>query len=321
MVFGIVQIVCGAFTALFIPLAVFGAVIGRRTGVGAPLKNLVPSLFIYALAAVVLIVLGVGSTQRRRWARALVLVVSWIWLVTGTFSVVLMAYVFPQMMRTRIPGGMDPMAKTVAAVVATAIIIFMALFMVALPAGLVIFYRRQDVEETCKQRDPVQRWTDRTPLPLLAISLLFAFGALYFLVIGLSMPLFPFFGRYLVGKAGTALCFVVFLLDGALAFGFFRRNVLAWWVAAVTLLVRIVSAVLTYRTGNLLEAYSRLGWSEKQMEMLRQNPVLGAGAMLWTTLFYSLVFLGYLIWAKRFFRSTPVESNPTPEPSLPPAAV
>lgn len=321
MAFGIVQIVCGAVTALFIPLAVFGAVMASKTGLGAPLKNLAPSLFIYALTAVVLIVLGVGSTQKRRWARALVLVVSWVWLVTGFFTVVLTAYIFPQMMRARIPGGTDPMAKTIVAVVATAMIVFMALFMVALPGGLVIFYRQRDVEETCKHRDPVERWTDRTPLPVLAISLLFAFGALYFVVIGLSTPLFPFFGRYMVGMAGTALCVAVAVLDGVLAFGFFRRSILAWWVAVVMLLVRIASAVLTYRTGNLMEAYSRMGWSEKQTEILRQNPALGAGAMLWTTLAFSLVFLGYLIWVKRFFDPPEVPSNPVPEPSLPSAAV
>ena len=70
MVFGVVQIVCGAFAALFIPLALFGAVMASKRCWGAGKAGLAPSLFMYALAAVVLIVLGVGSTQKRRWVGA-----------------------------------------------------------------------------------------------------------------------------------------------------------------------------------------------------------------------------------------------------------
>ena len=85
------------------------------------------------------------------------------------------------------------------AVILTLIIIFAAFFLVAVPIAFVVFYSRKDVAETVHHRDPLQRWTDRTPLPVLGASVVLALGSLYFLLVGLTNPVFPFFGRYLTG--------------------------------------------------------------------------------------------------------------------------
>ena len=46
-----------------------------------------------------------------------------------------------------------------------------AVFMLLLPAAFLVFYQRASVRATCQRRDPQARWTDRCPLPVLAVSL------------------------------------------------------------------------------------------------------------------------------------------------------
>jgi len=57
---------------------------------------MVPGLMLYVVAAAVLISLGYGSYLARRWARALILVLSWIWLVSGIGGIVFWALFMPQ---------------------------------------------------------------------------------------------------------------------------------------------------------------------------------------------------------------------------------
>jgi hypothetical protein len=43
--------------------------------------------------------------------------------------------------------------------------------------------------------------------------------------------------------------------------------------------------------------------------------------MLWWTVGYMVVFLGYLLWLKRYFVATPIAAPPGPEISPPPAGL
>ena len=93
------------------------------------------------------------------------------------------------------------------AVIITLVIVFCAFFLVLVPIAFVVFYGRKDVADTCRRRDPVERWTDRTPLPVLGASVGFSSGSVYLLLIGLTTPMFPFFGRYLTGIPARGVLF------------------------------------------------------------------------------------------------------------------
>jgi len=88
--------------------------------------------------------------------------------------------------------GPSPTISTgVLAVIITLIIIFAAVFLVLAPIAFVVFYSRKDVSETVRHRDPIERWTDQTPLPVLGASVVLAMGALYLLLVGVTTPVFP----------------------------------------------------------------------------------------------------------------------------------
>jgi hypothetical protein len=322
IIFGVFQIVLGLLAALMVPFVALGAFMSRLAPGGAMRPGqFISGVATYTLVAAGLIALGIGSVQMKRWARALTLVTSWYWLITGALVTVLMTAVLPVTMRGALaraqqnaPGGPSPGISTgVMAVVLTLIIIFAAFFLVLAPIAFIVFYSRKDVAETVRRRDPVERWTDRTPLPVLGASVVFAVGALYLLVVGVTTPVFPFFGKYLAGIPGAACFLITAALDAYLAVSLFRLQSSGWWIAAVAVPIRLLSMALTYARADAMQAYSKMGMSEAQLQMLNSNPMFRGHILLWWGLVSMFLLFGYLLWLKRYFKtqaSTPAEALP-----------
>jgi len=316
MVFGVLQILLGLCVCLMIPLMALGMFMSLATpGVHARPMQFFSGVATYGFMAASLIVLGIGSMRMLRWARALTVVAAWYWLVTGALVTVLLTAMLPVvttavMSQTQKNSGAPaPQISTgMMAVVLTIMIVVMAFFLVLVPLALVIFYSRRDVAETCRHRDPVERWTDRAPLPVLGASVVFLTRALYMLSVGISMPMFPLFGRYLSGIAGSAGFLLFASIDICLAVGIFRLRNWAWWLAVSTLLIRLISMGVTFARADLMQAYSKLGWSDQQVRQLSANPMLRGHAVLWWSLLSMVIFFGYVLWLKRYFRA-PATTN------------
>jgi hypothetical protein len=310
VIFGVAQIVLGLMAALMVPFAALGAFMSRLTpGGGMRPGQYLSGISVYAFAAAVLLALGIGSVQSKRWAHALTLVISWYWLVNGVLVTVLMTAVLPVAVRSVLQAQQDvagtpsPQISTgVMAVILTIIIVFAAFFLVVAPIAFVVFYSRKDVAETCRHRDPVSRWTNRTPLPVLGASVVLAVQAAYLLLTGFTTPLFPFFGQYLYGIAGVACFMAVAALDVCLAVALFHLKSAGWWIAIVTVPLRLLSMVLTYARADMMQAYSKMGMSEQQLRMLNSSPLFRGHVLLWWSLLSMVILYGYLLWLKRYFR-------------------
>jgi hypothetical protein len=312
VIFGLAQVILGLLAALMVPLVALGAFMSRLS----PGGTMRPGQFLsgvatYAFMAAALLGLGIGSVQKKRWARALTLVTAWYWLIMGTLVTVLLTAVLPVTMRTALaqmkqsgPNAPSPEVSTaVMAVMLMVVIIFMAFFLVVVPIAFVVFYSLKDVAETCRHRDPVERWTDQTPLPVLFASVVLFTGAMYLLVTGVTTPLFPFFGRYLTGVAGAACFLAMGALDVYLAIALFRLQSAAWWIAICTLAIRLFSMALTYARADMMTAYSKLGMSDAQLQMMNSSPMLRGHVLLWWSLISMVFFFGYLLWLKRYFKA------------------
>src|SRR5947209_1860521 len=87
IVFGSVEIVIGALCVLMLPLMVLGMVLSAAapSAQAQPLgaRMMISVGLIYVVAAVFFIWLGIGTFTGRRWAWAIMLVVSWLWLLGG----------------------------------------------------------------------------------------------------------------------------------------------------------------------------------------------------------------------------------------------
>lgn len=323
MIFGILQIILGLLAALMVPLVTLGVFLSRA-GPAGPMRpgQYVSSIATYVFLAAVLLTLGFGSIQTRRWAHALTLIVSWYGFITGTLTTILLTAVLPVMMRSFLShaeknaGAAAPFSAGVMAVFLTLMIVFMAFFLIFVPLAFVIFYSRRDVALTCQQRDPVERWTDRTPLPVLGASVVLFFGSLYMLTTAVSLPMFPFFGRYLTGLAAAVCLFVLAAVDIYLSVAIFRLQPAGWWLAIVTVPLRLLSLALTYAKADLTRAYQKLGFSDQQLQIVNANPMFRGHIILWWSLLTLVIFFGYLLWLKRYFRQPSAAALPDPISNL-----
>jgi hypothetical protein len=324
LIFGIAQIILGLLAALMVPLVVLGAFMSRLAPGGAMRPGqFASSVATYALIAAVFLALGIGSVQTKRWARALTLVSSWYWLIIGTLVTIVLTAVLPVAMRGAIAqvqqnSANPPSANIttgVMAVMITLMIVFFTVFLVLLPIAFVVFYRREDVERTCWHRDPVERWTDRTPLPVLGASMAFFVGALYALLLAVTSPMLPLFGHYLTGIPAAGCLVLLAVLDLYLAIALFRLRLWGWWIAVIAAPLRMSAAALSYSRAGLMQAYAKMGWSDAQLQMLNSNPIFHSRIFLGMGVTVMLGFFGYLLWLKRYFKTpavtTSAEAMPT----------
>jgi hypothetical protein len=324
VIFGVAQIILGLLAGLMVPLIALSAFMARLAPGGAmPPRQLISGAVTYAFIAAALLALGIGSVRMKRWARALTLVTSWYWLIIGTLGTVSLTAMLPVTMRTALaqaqqnsPGTSAPEITTgVMAVIITVMIVFLAFFLVMVPIAFLIFYSRNDVAETCRRRDPVERWTDRAPLPVLGASVAFFTGSLYSVLVGLTTPMFPFFGHYLTGIPAAGCLVALAALDLYLAIALFRLRLSAWWIAIVAAPVRMLAVALSYSRAGLMQAYSKMGWSDEQLNRLNSNPVLRSRVVLWLGVIFMLAFFGYLLWLKRFFKTSNAPAPPVAAPA------
>ena len=311
MIFGVFQIILGLMSALMVPFAALGMFMSRLApGGGMRPGQFVSGVSIYAFIAVAFVCLGIGSIQTKRWARALTLVISVYWLFSGALITVLLTAVLPVTVRSVLQAqqnanGQSPeMSTGIMAVMLTMIIVFAAFFLIIVPIAYVVFYSRNDVAETCRHRDPVERWTDRTPLPVLGASVVLAIQAVYMFVTGLSTPLFPFFGRYLYGISGLGCFLLVAILDAYIAIALFRLKPAGWWVAVLTIPIRVLSMAITFMRADMMQAYSKMGMSDQQLRMLNSSPLMRSHVFLWWGLLSTIALYGYILWLKRYFKAS-----------------
>lgn len=247
-VFGALQILLGVFSFLFLLRAA-----------GTARVNVAQSLFFLSLVTFYFVVTGVGSIRGRRWARALIGAVSGAWTVIGTFAFVLIF-----VLRQTLPAG------TVA---------MFAVFGVVLPLALTLFYSSRDTALTADELDLRFRWTDRAPVPVLAISAVLAFSAVEALIES-GKETFTFFGQPLAG-APAALAMIAFaILFAHVAIQAYRLRESAWWVL---LLLHVISGATSV------------------MALPRSSVVLNQPA-LWAAIAAGwLAYLGFLIYVRRYF--------------------
>ena len=312
IVFGIALILAGAVCALFVPLVLLGGFMAQASGAGAEWRMLVPSLTLYALLAVAFVWIGVGSLAARRWARALALILSWVWLLTGVITVGMMALLFP-MMSEMLAGaaaagaaskgrGVAPMPdEGMAAVILVITLAVMAVIFVIVPGVLVLFYRSPHVRATCEAFDPRPSWTDACPLPVLGLSLSLAFMAIFSLPSIIAYGgMVPMFGTVLTGFTGIAVTGALAGLWGWCAWATWRMRIAGWWAAFLSTVLMTLSGAVTFATVDLIEIYRRAGFPEEQMQVLEDFRIDGrlmAGAMIALT----IAVAAWMLSVKRHF--------------------
>lgn len=305
--FGILVILIGIVCAMVAPLMLLAAAMPARAN-AAPmdLRTMLPVVIMYVGMATLFIWLGIGSIMAKRWARALLLIVGWMWLVCGIIGVAVTAVVLPNVFNNPPPGSpqIPPAIQIVGTIVALAII---SVIYVVVPGLLVLFYRGKNVKATCEARNPVPSWTDACPLPVLALSFLLGLGAVLMwpqLLINRHVVM-PFFGRVLTGAPAILVLLLITGLWGYCAWAAYQLKPVAWWIMMTGLVVMTVSSVLTFLHVDMIEMSRMMGTPEAQLEQMQRFSFFKGKTFLLLSTVSVVPLLGYLLWVKEYFRSTP----------------
>jgi MFS family permease len=302
VVFGILHIFLGAVCALLAPIALVGLIISKymppNTAATTSITMMIMVVCIYILLAIWFIWMGIGSIKARRWARALILVFSWLWLVIGVVMTVMMFFYIPNMF------GNLPQANQMPQAFFIIMKIFMALLMfflyIVIPGMFVLVYRGENIRRTCEFYDRQVRWTDRCPLPVLTLVLLFGMGAFSFLLMLFYKGLFPFFGTLVQGLPGIAIVLALAALFGYISRGMYRMDIKAWRVAVIVIILIGASVIVTFLQISIWDLYTAMGYSEQQIELMKQyvfpNNMFKMFSGLW-----AIPIVGYLLFMRKYF--------------------
>lgn len=312
MVFGILTIGLGL---LSIGLAIL--IVGSQALVAslhtpgvepAPIGALIPGMLVYVVVGIGLIWTGVGSCLARRWAYALMKIFSWVWLTFGVTCFVFMAVAIPVVLHSadaltpanaRLPGT-DAFGN----IFMIMMLGFYSIFLVVLPGVWVWFYNSIHVKMTCEVRDPVARWTDRCPLPVLAVSL-WTVATLPMMVVQAltGYAIVPLFGLLLSGFVGGiffALLAVIWAISGVLMY---LLDVRGLWLMLGTMVLIFISSIITYSLHDLTDIYQLLHYPPSMIAQMDKIQILHSrGLLVGTMVVFFIPFLAYLIYLFRFFR-------------------
>jgi hypothetical protein len=302
-VFGVLEILCGALAAMMIPLMLLGQLMASRfTQDVMPLRQMINGVFVYGVIAVTLVWVGIGSFQARRWSRALSLIISWSWLITGVLTLGFMIWFLPSILK--VPQQQGPAMPEVAQmIVKLVMLVVIGVMFVVVPTIFVCFYQSRHVKATCEVHDPVPRWTDSCPLPLLALCLWLGFGALTLLLMPVSSNgVLPVFGQLVSGPVGWVACLALAVLLGYAGWAMYRLQTAGWWITVATVCLGSVSGFITLSRIDLMEMYRLMGYGERQTEMMKQYTFIRGHAMAYLSLGGAVVMLAYLLFVRRYFR-------------------
>ena len=284
IIFGILQILLGVAAVAVVLFVAAGYELTRRGGGIGSGAALASALIVYGIGAVYFFSVGIGSIRGRRWARSLSVAVSALWAVAGIVGGLMTAVVLPRALAAAGSGNTLMIGGCAAAMILIAGI--------CLPAIMFLFYRRDDVRLTLERLDPKPRWTDRVPIPVLAIVLVLAFGAVA-LIANLANPSLVIFGKQITGAPAALTLFAFAGLSAVLAVQLYRLKESAWWTLILLQIGGIIFAFVTLATTDMAAANPQL---PPEVAAVYRDPwflaVLGA---TW------IGYFAFLLYLRRFF--------------------
>jgi hypothetical protein len=306
MLLGIFQVLLGCLCGLMAVMMVALSLVGPmdRAPQGQPMNSqmMVPAMVFYFPLAVAFIWLGIGLIRARRWAWTLSVVLSWMWLIVGVVGFVMFVFLMGPTMSASIvqQGKMPPGAMMAMQIILGAV---MACIYILLPVGFLVLCHRESVRATCQRRDPEIRWTDRCPMPVLALSIMFALSVVSMSSVVAYGCVIPLFGVFISGAAGAVVTLLITLVMAYLAWGTYRLQMAAWWGTLLLGIAGSLNMVVTFSRTNLMEMYEKMGMPADQLDMVRKTGLVEAMSHWgpWMGLVSGAGWLGYLLYVRRYF--------------------
>jgi hypothetical protein len=235
MILGVIQICLAVFFALIALAGIFS--LNSEIHEQTPIML---SVLFYGSLSLLFLILGIGTLRIRKWARALTVIVSSIWLAGGSVLTLFYSLLLLTTRWSTLPGrGQD----TTFVLVSLAILF---LFFIFFPSLFLWANTRTRVAQLFQSLDRQPVWTDRFPLPVLL--LLFSNGLiiLFILIMLFSNIPFPFFGFFLF-HTPSQIAWIGALILSILAFSkIFQLEKSGWYFHFILFVLSFLSGIITF---------------------------------------------------------------------------
>jgi hypothetical protein len=296
---GILQILLGILCTLIVVLVIVGTVINIARDPNFQVKSAIPAALIYIIAAVWFIWMGIGSIMARRWARALTLIVSWIWLIGGIVGMIFFVmFVVPNTIET-IRERSNQVNNAMIIGMKIGMIAAVSFIYVIIPAVGILGYSGKNIKLTCENRDPKICWTDKCPLPVLAICFIIAFTTVCTLFMGAYNWTIPFFGILLSGAKGAGVIFFTVILYAYAACAMYKLKIIGWWIKVLMSMAWAVSTLITLSYVKLEDYYKLMGYTEEQIRIIGEARLRG---MMYSGAVAAFMILAYMFFILKYFK-------------------
>jgi hypothetical protein len=169
------------------------------------------------------------------------------------------------------------------------------------PLAAILFYSLKGVQATCERRNPDPVWTDRCPLPLMAMSFVSALGVSSLLFGATTNYIVFLFGRIWTGFPGFIVVAVIASACGYVGWGAFARKMQAWWAAYAIILLTASSMMLTFAELDMGQLYERMKYSAGQVTSLQQFQFFSPAVLTFGTCLWGIMACTYLVWVRDCF--------------------
>ncbi len=296
-VFGTLEVVLGilAFTA-----AMFLMILVSEAGLGGMKPShfgMVMGLLVYLSAW--FIVVGLGSIKARRWARVLVLVGSWVTIFFGTMALALLLYILPGVYD--MVADLEVLSASASMGVISFSIVVLFVLQLLMPAVAIGFYSLKGVIATCERLNPEPCWSDRCPLPLLAMGFISVLGSLSVLLGATNNYIVFLFGHVWVGWKGFGVVLLISAVCGYVGWGAFMRKMHAWWMAYSMIIITSASMMLSFSEIQMGDIYQAMNYTAEQLAQLENMKLLSPAVLTFVTCVWGIMACIYLVWVRDCF--------------------
>lgn len=245
------------------------------------------------------ILIGLGSAKAKRWARSMILAGSWVSVFFGALFLAVVLYLLPDVFDLAIDAGWLSTGFAMRLLYGT--FFLAAALLLVVPVAAIVFYGLRGVQNTCERKNPAPCWTDRLPLPLLAMGLVSLCGFLYLLFGASSNYVVFLFGHVVTGWKGFSVLLGVSAAYGYVGWGGFARKIHAWWLAYVVTLLVAASMMHTFSDLDMGSLYAAMGYDAEQVAQLEQIEFLNPATLTFATCLWSVLACILLAWVRDAF--------------------
>ena len=233
----------------------------------------------------VIIALGVGTLMAKRWARKIMLILSWYGLGAGLLGTLFVIFFMGSIFDTAFSSAPN-ITPAVINGMKIGMMVGMGFFYVLMPGIFVLFYRSKGVLAAVEYYDPKENWMDACPTPVFAVSFISALGVLCMGLFGLMMlgTNFPFFGAVFPVWAIALFLLVMIAALTYISIGFYRLESSAWWVALVLVILGCASTFLMFKLIDPTAAYQNMepsGRANRPNEEIQITPTCINPCRMW----------------------------------------